>query len=150
MGPSHELQFFMNCSSLGLSQGAQSFRNRLLQCRFPVVSQVLPANLLQLGLLSPCSHRSCQEPALTLASYCGVILFWASSCSGVGSHVGCRWISVPPWTSTGCKGISALVSGAPPSALVLGSAGLLFSHILIHISQLLLLSFCPLKYAIPC
>jgi len=53
----------MNCLSVGSFHRVQSFRNRLLQCRSPMGSQVLPANLLQRGLLSPRGHRSCQEPA---------------------------------------------------------------------------------------
>lgn len=52
VSPSHGLQFLRNCSSLGLSQGVQSLRNRL-PVSVPVVSPVLPANLLHLGLLSP-------------------------------------------------------------------------------------------------
>ena len=54
--PSHGLPFSMNCSSMGHSHGAQSFRNRLLQRGFPIELQVLPINLLQHGLLS--LHRS--------------------------------------------------------------------------------------------
>ena len=68
-----------------------------------------------------------------------------STCSNVGSAMGCRWVSAPPWTSmdcrgttcltmvftTGCRGISALVPGAPPppSSLTLVSAGLFHTHI---------------------
>lgn len=97
-------------------------------------------------------HRSCQEPAPTLASCCGVTASLGHSAALAWDP---SWISVPHWTSMDCRGISgisALVSGtcpASPSALILGSAKLLFAHILTHISQLLLLSFCPLKYAIP-
>ncbi|KAK4828316.1 hypothetical protein QYF61_025328 [Mycteria americana] len=69
VSPSHGLQFFMNCSSVGPFHGVQSFRNRLLQHRSPTGSQVLPANLLQHGLLSPWVHRSCQEPAPAQASH---------------------------------------------------------------------------------
>jgi len=53
----------MNCPSVGPSHRVQSFRNRLLQRGSPVGSQVLPANLLQRGLLSPWVRRSWQEPA---------------------------------------------------------------------------------------
>jgi len=60
--PSHGLPFFTNCSSVGPFYGVQSFRNRLLQCGSCVGSQVLPANLVHRGLLSPLVHRSCQEP----------------------------------------------------------------------------------------
>ncbi|KAK4810770.1 hypothetical protein QYF61_007744, partial [Mycteria americana] len=50
-GPSHGRQSSTNCSSAGPFHGVQSFRNRLLQCGSPTGSQVLPANLLQHGLL---------------------------------------------------------------------------------------------------
>ena len=53
----------MNCSTVGLFHGMQSFSNRLLQRGSPMGSQALPANLLQRGLLSSRGHRSCQEPA---------------------------------------------------------------------------------------
>ena len=53
VSPSHRLQFFTNCSSMGPFHGVQSFRNRLLQRGSPAGSQVLPANLLQRGFLSP-------------------------------------------------------------------------------------------------
>jgi len=46
MGPSHGLQFFTTCSSIGLFHRVQSFRNRLLQYGFSTVTG--PArNLLQ-------------------------------------------------------------------------------------------------------
>jgi len=34
-------------------------------------------------------------------------LLWASTCSSVGSSMGCRWVSAPPWTSMGCGWICA-------------------------------------------
>jgi len=40
-----------------------SFRNRLPQRGSLVGTQVLPANLLQHGLLAPQGHKFCQEPA---------------------------------------------------------------------------------------
>jgi len=43
--------------------------HELLQHGSPTGSQVLPANLLQCGLLSPRGHRSCQEPASAQASH---------------------------------------------------------------------------------
>jgi len=49
-------QFRMNCSRVGPFHEVQSFRNRLLQCGFPMGSQALPANLLRCGLLSPRVH----------------------------------------------------------------------------------------------
>ena len=69
VSPSHGLQFFTNCSSVGPFHGLQSFKHRLFQCGSPVGSQVLPANLLQRGLLSPQICRSCQEPAPARASH---------------------------------------------------------------------------------
>jgi len=33
----------------------------------------------------------------------GHSLLWVSTCSGLGSSTGCRWISAPPWASTGCR-----------------------------------------------
>jgi len=63
LSPSNGLQFFTNCSSVGPFHGVQSFRNRLLQCGLPMGSQVLPANLLQHGLLFPWGYMSCQKPA---------------------------------------------------------------------------------------
>ncbi|KAK4831745.1 hypothetical protein QYF61_018943 [Mycteria americana] len=69
VSPSRGLQFFTNCSSVGPFCRVQSCRNRLLQRGSPTGSQVLPANLLQHGLLSPWVHRSCQEPAPAQASH---------------------------------------------------------------------------------
>ena len=50
-GPSHRTQSSMNFSSMGPFHIVQSFRNRLLQHKFPTQPQVLPANLLQRWLL---------------------------------------------------------------------------------------------------
>jgi len=89
------------------SHGVQSFRNRLLQCGSLRGSQVLPANLLQLGLLSPQAYRSSQKPAPLTALH-GVTtsfghppaLVWGPPwlqlqiCSTVDLH-GLRWDSLP-------------------------------------------------------
>ena len=69
IGTSHGVKFSMNCPSVGPSHGVQSFRNRLLQRGSPTRSQALPANLLRRELLSPQVHRSCQEPAPAQAPY---------------------------------------------------------------------------------
>lgn len=57
--PSQGLQFFKNCSRVRPVHRVQSFRIRLLQHESHTESQVLPANLLQDGLLSPWGHRAC-------------------------------------------------------------------------------------------
>ena len=128
--PSHGLQLFMKCSSVGPFHGVQSFRNRLLQCGSPSRSQVLPANLLQRRL-----SAGSQPPSGT------------STCSSIGSSLGCRWISAPPWTTMACRettcltmilttghrGISGPAPGAPPappSSLTLVSVELFLSHVL--------------------
>jgi len=77
---------------------------------------------------------------------------------------GYRWISAPPWTSigcrgtacltmvfsTGCRGISVLAPGAPPSppSLALVSAGLFLSYSLTPLSYCSFL-FPLLNYVIP-
>jgi len=63
VGPSHRLRFLANCSGMSPFHGVQSFRNTLFQRGSPMGSQVLPADVLWLGLLSVWVHRSCQEPA---------------------------------------------------------------------------------------
>jgi len=116
---------------MGSSHRVLSFRNRLLQCGSPMRSQVLPANLLQCGLLSPWVHRSWQEGACSSVGFPqGHSLLQASTCSSVGSlpratggyllHRG------PPWAAGGatclimvfiksCKGgLSASASRGPP------------------------------------
>jgi len=108
MNPSYGLQFSTNCSSMGPFHGLQSFRNRLHQRGSPVESQVLPANLIWHGLLSPRVHRSCQEPAPSAGSPQGHSLLQASTSSSVGYSMGCRWISAPPWTSMGCRWTACL------------------------------------------
>jgi len=80
----------------------------------------------------------------SMSSPQGHSLLWASTCSGVLSSTGCRWISAPLWTPwaaegqpasplSGCRGISAPVPGAPPpppSSVTLVSAKLFLSHFL--------------------
>jgi len=85
----------------------------------------------------------------------GHSLLRASTCSSVGSSLGCRWRSAPLWTSIGCRGTifltmgcstccrgtTALVPGAsppPPSLLTLVSAEFFLSHILTPLFSLLL------------
>ena len=152
VSPSHRLQFFTNCTSVGPFHEVQSFRNRLLQHGSPAGSQVLPANLLQHGLLYPWGHRSCQEPAPAWASHRVTASFGHPPALAWGPlSRGCRWISAPLWTSMGCRGtacltmvfpmgcrgISAPAPGAPPpppSSLTLVSAELFLSHLLTPLS----------------
>jgi len=75
LGPSHGVQFFTNSPSMGIFHGVQSFRNRQLQRGSPVGSQDLPEYLLQHGLLSPQVRRSWQEHAPVLAVH-GVTAFF--------------------------------------------------------------------------
>lgn len=61
--------------------------------------QLLRENLLRVGLLSPWSHRSCQEPAPAWASYevtasSGHPLSLTGVCQGLLHHG-------PPWTAGG-------------------------------------------------
>jgi len=153
--PSHGLQLFTNCPSVGPSQGLQSFRNRLLQRGSPMGSQALPANLLRCGLLSlhgsTVPGRSLLQRRLPTGSQLpsGTHLLWC----GVPS-TGCRWTSAPLWTSMGCRGTTCLTmvfitsckgrlsvpaSGAPPpppSSLTSVPAELFLSHHLTPISRL--------------
>jgi len=92
MSPSHGLQLFMNCPSVGPFHRVQSFRNTLLQRGSPTGSQALPANLLQQGLLSPRGHRSWQEPTPVQGSAQGHSFLQAYICSCMGSL---------PWASGG-------------------------------------------------
>ena len=128
VSPSHRLQFFINCSSMGPFHGVQSFRNRLLQRGSPAGSQVLPANLLQHGLLSLQGHRPCQELAPVQAIHgvtasFGYILLLRREvlhglqvdiCSTVDLHGLQGTTCITMVFTTGCRGISALVPGAPP------------------------------------
>jgi len=113
----------------------------------------------------PWGHKSCQQTCSSMGSSLsmgpqvlagagsrmgspwGRSFLRASTCSGVGSSMGCRWRSAPPWASTGfrgtvclamvfstgCRGISAPAPGAlphPPSSMTSVSAELFLSHIL--------------------
>jgi len=137
MDLSHGLQLFTSCPTMGSSHGVQSFRSRLLQRG------------------SPRGHKSCQQTCSSVGSPQGHSLLRASPCSRVGSSPGCRWVSAPLWASMGCRGTACLTmvcstgfSGtsapmpgappAPPSALTVGSAGLVFSHHLTPLFRMLL------------
>jgi len=167
MSPSHGLQFFTNCFSVGPSHG------EVLQ------EQTAPVWVPR-GVRSPASKPALVWTPLStgpqvLAEACssggsprGHSPLQASTCSGVGSSMGCRSICGPPRTSMGCRGtaclsmvcstscrgISALTPAAPPpppSSQTLVFAELFLSHILTLLFWLLFCSiFFPfLKYLIP-
>lgn len=129
----------------------ESFRNGLLWCGSLTGSQILPENLHQCGLFSTdCS--SCQEPACVRDVHGSQLCLRHTVCSsrGAGGYLihcdpqGCRemtWLTMTGITS--CRGISALVPGAPPpsaSPLTLVSADLFLSCLLSPLSQILLCS----------
>jgi len=88
----------------------QSFRNRLLLCESPAGSQVLAADLLQCGLLSPQGHRSCQESAPAWASHTVMAFFRCIHLIQRGvPFAGYRWISAPLCTSMGCRWTACLM-----------------------------------------
>jgi len=122
MSPSYRLQFFMNCPSVGPFHRVQSFRNRLLQRGSPTRSQVLPANLLQRGLVFLWGHRSCQDPTpacsahgVTASSGHPPVLTWGPPRATGGNllHCGppCAAEGQPasPWSAPQAAGESALV-----------------------------------------
>jgi len=88
--PSHGLQLFTNCPSVGPSHGLQSFRNRLLQCG------------------SPRGHKSCQQTCSGVGSSFHVSpgpdrhLLQRGLCTGsqLPSDIRLLWHGVP---STGCR-----------------------------------------------
>jgi len=117
VSPSHGLQFYKNCSSMGPFHGVQSFSYRLLQRGSPTGSQVLPANLLQCGVLFPWVHRCCQEPAQVQASH-GVTasfghihLLWHGLLHGLQVYI-CSTVDLH-----GLQEISAPAPGTPPPCL---------------------------------
>jgi len=63
MSPSHKLQPFMNCLSVGPFPWHAVLQEQAAPVWVPTGSQALPANLLRRGLLSPWVRRWCQEPA---------------------------------------------------------------------------------------
>jgi len=66
---------------------------------------------------SPWVHRSCQEPDPAWALHEVTASFGHMHLLQNGVLHSCRWRSAPPWTSMGCRGISALAPEAPPSPL---------------------------------
>jgi len=126
ISPTHRMQFFMNCSSVGPFCGVQSFSRRLLQCGSPMVSQVLPENMLLQGLLSM-GHSSSHEPPPACALHRVTDSFRVHSPPPAGSSIGCSMdiCSIVDLHGLqgdnlhhhrllqGCRGISASVPGAP-------------------------------------
>jgi len=127
MSPSHGLQLFPNCSSVGPFPGVQSFRNRLLQSGSPMGSQALPANLLQHGV----SIGS--QPPLDIH------LLWHGVLPGLQVHL-CFTVDLHGLQGDGLPHHGLLhglqgnpAPGAPPPpppSLTLVSAELFLSHIL--------------------
>jgi len=96
MSPSHGLQVFTNCPSVGPSHEVQSFRNGLLQHRLPMGSQPPSGmHLLRHGVTSMGCRWTSAPP-------------WTS--------MGCRGQPASPWSFiTSCKRrLSALIFRAPP------------------------------------
>ena len=115
-------------------------------------TQILPANLLQCGLLSLHGSTGPARTCSRVGSPRSNSLLQASTCSSVGYSMGCRWVSAPLWIlmgcrgtaclttviSTGCRGTSDLAPGAPPpppSSLTLMPAELFLSDILTPFSR---------------
>ena len=114
----------------------------LLQCGSPAGSQVLPANLLQHGLLSPWGHRSCQDPAPARVCHRVTASFghpppvvWGPPqaagvfCSIVNLH-GCRAQLPHHGLHHGISAPAPVAPPTPPSSLTWVSAQLFLSHIL--------------------
>jgi len=125
----------------------QSFRNGLLQRGSPAGSQVLPANLLQHGLLSPWVRRTWQEPAPAQAPHGVTASFRHPPAPAWGLFHGLQVDIHSPWTFMDCRGTACLTmvfitscrgrhsaltfrtpSPPSPSSLTLVSAELLLSH----------------------
>jgi len=170
VSPSHGLQFFTNCPSVGPSLGCSPSGTG---CSSVGPPWGLPCQQTcsSLGFFLSLSTG----PQVLAGAYSsmgfpwGHNLFQASTCSRVGSlpratggyllHSGPPWAAgaqpVSPWSFIiDCRGISALVPAAPPpppSSLTMVSVGLFLSHHLTPLSGLLFhCRFFPLlKYVIP-
>ena len=123
LSPSHRLQFFMNCPSVGPSH--LSLGTGCSSVGPPWGPASKPAPVWS-------SHSMCPQ---VLAETCSSLdspqdhIFLRTYISSMGSSTGFRRISAPPWTSLGCRGttcltmvfivsckgrLSSLVPGAPP------------------------------------
>lgn len=127
MSPSHELHFFTN-SSMGPFHRMQSLKNRLLKHGSTVGSKVLPADLLQCGLLFPWFHRFFQEPAPVwvsnrIAAASGMHLLWDLLHAPPCTSMGCRGTDTSPWSAPHTSGESLAPRTLPtlPSSVIWGS-----------------------------
>lgn len=102
--PSYRLQFFFNYSIMGPFYGVQACRNRLLQCGSCAKSQVLSANLFQLGLLFPLVHSSFQKPGPAQASHQIRAFFRHPPALVWGPPWAVRGHSASPWSAPGAAG----------------------------------------------
>jgi len=152
----------MNFSNLGPSHEVQSFRNRLPSVGTHGVTSPARKPALAWTPLSMGSQNLLQH-GLSTRSH---LPSGASTCSHVGSSIGCRWLSASLLTSlsfsgtaylivvftTGCRGISAPAPAEtphPPALLTLVSAGLFLSPVLTPLSGCSCTVFFPhLRYAI--
>jgi len=149
LSPSHRLQFFMNCPSVGPSH--LSLGTGCSSVGPPWGPASKPAPVWS-------SHSMCPQ---VLAETCSSLdspqdhIFLRTYISSMGSSTGFRRISAPPWTSLGCRGtacftmvfimgcrgkIYAPVPRAPPlspSSLTLVSAESFLSHSVTPLSSLL-------------
>lgn len=133
----HRLQFFKNCSNMGLYHRVQPFRDRLQQHGSPRGCSSYETSGSTTG--SPWVAASGHIHVLQHRAIHGL---WISSPTWYTMHCrGTAYSSMVP--SRGCRGTSALVPGAPPplpSSLTLVSVGLFLSHFITSFSQLLLCS----------
>jgi len=147
MSPSHGLQFFTSCSSMGPFHGVQSFRNGLLQHGSPQGHKPCQKTCSSMDSSLHETTGPGQEPWPSSGSqpssgipllHCGVIhQLQVEICSTVDLH-GLQGHSLPHYALFhGLHGnlcSSAWSTSSPPSALALVSAELFLSHILTFLS----------------
>jgi len=149
--PSHGLQLFTNCPSMGPSPRVQSFRNRLLQHGSPWGHQPCQQTCSGVGSSLPGSAGSGRSLPLSTGSQLpsGIPLLqpWGpfhglqvEICSTVDLHGMQGTACLTMVFITSCKGrVSAPTSRAPPpppSSLTVVSAELFLSHRLTPLSRL--------------
>lgn len=104
-----DLQFSTNCSSMSAFHEVQSFREEPFQCGSPTRSQICQQTCFRVDSFPRVLDMSLFQHECPVGSQ----LPLGSACSGMGSSMGCGWISAPPWTS-GCGWISATCSTSSP------------------------------------